>query len=100
MYMCYISNPKPPHLRIEKSQWYGQTIFTDKPIKEGKIIAMTVIENYDKHEGYFITPFGNLFNSTDNYKFVNVKAVIKEGAVQIISTRDISPGEEILLAYL
>lgn len=97
--MCYICTPKPDHLRIEKSSWYGQTIFTDKKLLQGKIIAMTVASNYNEVDGCFSTPFGNVFNSTDDYRFVNAKIIIEDGAIKIISTRDIEPGEEILLAY-
>ena len=97
--MCYISNPKPEHLRIEKSQWYGQTVFTDKKILPGKVIAMTIAANYNQLEGYFMSPFGNVFNSTDDYRHVNAKVVIEDNTVKIVSTREIEPGEEILLAY-
>ena len=97
--MCYISNPKPEHLRIEKSQWYGQTVFTDKKILPGKVIAMTIASNYNQLEGYFMSPFGNVFNSTDDYRYVNAKAIIEDDAVKIVSTRFIESGEEILLAY-
>ena len=97
--MCYICTPKPDHLRIEKSQWYGQTIFTDKKLLKGQVIAMTIPDNYDHIDGYFKTPFGKVFNSTDNYRDVNSKVVIADGAIKIIASRDIEAGEEILLAY-
>jgi len=97
--MCYISTPKPEHLIIKKSPWYGTTVFTNKDISEGKVIAMTIHENYNKNEGYFNTPFGIGFNSTDNLKEVNAVAVVEKLCVRIISIRDIKAGEEILLKY-
>lgn len=97
--MCYVSNPKPQHLRVERSQWYGLTVFTDRKILKDKVIAMTVKANYNDVEGYFSTPFGNIFNSTEDYRDINAKAVVDNDIVRIISTRDIVPGEEILLAY-
>ncbi len=97
--MKCITKSKPKYLRVERSLWYGKTIFTDQKILKDKVIAITSKENLMQDKGYFITPFGNLFNSTHDYNDVNLKFEIEDDMVKIIASRDINKGEELLLKY-
>jgi hypothetical protein len=92
---------KPDHLIIRRSEWYGLTVKTAIPLKEGSVIACTNKKNYDEIDGHIQTPYGNLFNSTDDYRDVNCKRVISDddNKIKIVSIRDINAGEELLCSY-
>ena len=91
---------KPDWLKVEDSFWYGKTIRTTTNLKVGHLIAKTNIINYDFIEGYINTPSGKLFNSTDDMRDVNIRAIFIGSTLEIIASRDIQAGEELLLSYV
>ena len=93
-------NSFPKWLYISPSIWYGTTLYTLKKIPKGYIIGITDVCNYDKEEGCIKTKYGNVFNSTDCVKDVNVKMIIQENnLMKIVATKDINSGDELLLEY-
>ena len=90
----------PSNLVMGPSPWYGTTLYTRKKINKDHIICVTDIKNLDVIEKHINTKYGNVFNNSDDNKYVNCELVLQDNdLIKIVSIRFIEYGEELLVNY-
>ena len=90
----------PDHLILGVSMWYGTTVYTRRNLPKDHIICVTEIDNLNKVDGHIITKYGNVFNNSDDPRFINCQLVLQDNdLIKIVALRDIEFGEELLVDY-
>jgi hypothetical protein len=92
--------PVPRYLLVKKAHnSHGNTIFAAKSIAKGKVMCTTDMTNMNYHDGCIMSPVGDVFLHSEHPNSiirVNPTNILK---IDIIASRDIESGEEILVNY-
>ena len=89
--------PLPTYLSVQKD-----TIFATTLIPKGRIICTTDMTNLNYHEGCIMSPMGDVFlhSEQSNAEIVlNTDDPKEKYRINIVASRDIEGGEEILITY-
>ena len=88
--------PLPPYLTVKSSNVDGLGLFAIEPIRKSTSLGISHVADRHFKNGYIRTPLGGFINhsNTPNCK------IFKEGRlISIITTTDITEGEELTLKY-
>lgn len=99
--------PLPSYLKVKSANnQSGSTIFASKNIPKGKIVCTTDMTNLNYQEGCIMSPMGDVFLHSDKYANaeINVNVITsddgkKQFKINIVTTKEIESGEEILVCY-